>query len=194
MKESGTNSTIASPPANHTTKGTTSKSTQPPTTPKPKTNRHLRSTYRSEAHEQLSKQTAQEAHTEKGAISKELPSEQTRTVALLCLHKHWRRTPRRSLEPLYLETTNLPSQSSTRTHSISMTRLTSPSGEHQEDPTAQGAQAGQEGRTILTEDHPDQLPFPPLISFPSNPLETSDRPGYLPYSSMATEPELTPLS
>src|SRR5229473_7469888 len=111
-------------------KGTTSKSTQPRITQKPKTNQHPRSTYRSEAYEQLSKQTAQEAHTKKGAISKELPSEQTRTVASLCLHKHWRRTPRQSLEPLYLGTTSLPSQSSTRTHSISMTRSTSPSGEH----------------------------------------------------------------
>src|SRR5712671_2263093 len=109
------NSTIASPLDNHTTKGTTSKSTQPPTTQKPKTNRHPRSTYRSEAHEQLLKQTAQEAHTEKGATSKELPSEQTRTVALLCLHIPWRRTPRQSLGPLYLEATTLPIQSNTRT-------------------------------------------------------------------------------
>src|SRR5712671_4741201 len=118
------NSTIASPPDNHTTKGTTLKSTQPPTTQKPKTNRHPRSTYRSEAHERLSKQTAQEAHTERGATSKELPSEQTQTVASLCLHKHWQRTPRRSLEPLYLGTTSLSPQSSMRTHSISMTRST----------------------------------------------------------------------
>ncbi len=43
----------------------------------PKMNRHPRSTYRSEAHERLSKQTAQEAHTEKGTTSKERPSEQT---------------------------------------------------------------------------------------------------------------------
>src|SRR5216683_963429 len=140
------NSTIASPPDNHTTKGTTSKSIRLLTTQKPKTNRHPRSTYRSEAHEQLSKQTAQEAHTEKGATSKELPSEQTRTVASLCLHKPWRRTPRRSLEPLYLEATTLPTQSSTRTHSISGIRSILPSDEHQEAPTAQGAQEAQEGQ------------------------------------------------
>src|SRR6266851_918136 len=187
-------STIVSPQGNHTTKGTTLKSTQPPHTQKPKTNRRPRSTYRSETHEQLSKQTAWEAHTGKEPITKEPPSEQTRTVALLCLHKPWRRPPRRSLEPLYLEATTLPSQSSTRTHSISMTRLTSPSDEHQEAPTDQEAQAGQEGQTILTEDHPARLPFPPLISFLSNPPETSNRPGYPPCSSMVTGPELTPLS
>src|SRR6266851_3919184 len=128
--------------------------------------------YRSEAHERLSKQTAQKAHTEKGAISKELPSEQTRTVASLCLHKPWRRTPRRSLEPLYLETMTLPSQSSTRTHSISMTRLTSPSGEHQKDPTAQGAQEGQEDQTTPTEDRPGH----PLFSHSSYSHPTRWRP------------------
>ncbi len=88
---------------------------------------------------------------------------------------------------------NLPSQSSTRTHSISMTRSTSLSGEHQEDLTAQGAQAGQEDQMILTGDHTDHL-FPPHTSFPSNLPETSDWPGCLPYFSMETEPELTPLS
>ena len=75
-----------------------------------------------------------------------------------------------------------------------MTCLTSPSGEHQEDPTAQGAQAGQGGQTILTGDHPGQPLFPPLILFPSNPPETSDQLGYPLSSSTATEPELTPLS
>src|SRR6266851_4766614 len=143
-------STIVSPQGNHTTKGTTLKSTQPPRTQKPKTNRRPRSTYRSEAHTQLSKQTAREAHTGKGAISKELPSEQTRTVASLCLHKPWRRTPRSSLEPLYLEEMTLPIQSSTRTPSTSATRSTSPSDEHQGDLTVQGAQAGREAQTILT--------------------------------------------
>src|SRR6266853_520964 len=181
------NSTIASPPGNHITKGTTSKSTQPPRTQKPKTNRHHRSTYRSEAHERLSKQTAWEAHTEKEATTKELPSEQTRTVASLCLHKPWRQTPRRSLEPLYLEETTLPTQSNTRTLSISVTRLTLPSDEHQEDPAAQGAQVGPEAQTILTEDHPNQQLFPPLISFPSNLPETLSRLEYPPYSSMETE-------
>ena len=181
------NSTIALPPDSHTTKGTTSKSTQPLTTQKPKTSQHHRSTYRSEAHEQLSKQIAQEAHTEKGATSKEPPSKQTRTVASLCLHKPWQRTPRPSLEPLYLEETTLPSHTSTRTLSISVTHSTSPSDEHQEDPPAQGAQAGQEARTILTEDHPNQQLFPPLILFPSSPPETLSWLEYPPYSSMATE-------
>src|SRR5712671_4000978 len=156
------NSTIASPPGNHTTKGTTSKSTRPLTTQTPKTNRHPRSTYRSEAHERLSKQTAREAHTEKGATTKEPPSEQTRTVASLCLHKPWRRILRRSLEPLYLETTSLPSQPPMRTHSTSTTRSTSPLDEHQEDPVAQAGQAGQEGQTTLTGAHTAQL-FPPPI-------------------------------
>src|SRR6267154_2678279 len=119
MKESGTKSTTVSALGNHTTKGTTLKSIQPLHTQKPKTNQRPRSTYRSEAHERLSKQTAQEAHTEKGATSKEPPSEQTRTVASLCLRKPWRRTPRPSLEPLYLEETTLPIQFNMRTHSIS---------------------------------------------------------------------------
>src|SRR6266851_1092114 len=187
------NSTIASPPGNLITKGTTLKSTQPRITQKPKTNRHPRSTYRSEAHERLSKQTAREAHTGKGATTKEPPSEQTRTVASLCLHKPWRRTPRRSLEPLYLETTSLPSQPPMRTHSTSMTRSTSPLDEHQEDPMAQAGQAGQEGQTTLTEDHTGQ-PFPPATSSLFSPPETSDRLGYPLCSLTATEPELTPLS
>src|SRR6266851_5478981 len=173
------NSTIASPPDNHITKGTTLKSIQPQYIQTPKMNRHLRSTYRSEAYKRLSKQTAQEAHTAKEAVSKEPPSEQTRTVALLCLHKPWRRTPRPSLGPLYLEETTLPTQSSTRTLSISATRSTSPLDEHQEDPTAQGAQAGLEAQTILTEDPPDKQPYPPLISFSSNPPEISNWLGYL---------------
>ena len=93
---------------------------------------------------------------------------------------------------MYLEATTLPTQSSTRTLSISATRSISPSDEHQEDPTAQGAQAGQEARTTLTEGHPGQEPYPPLISFPSNPPEISNRPGCPLSSSMATEPEPTP--
>src|SRR6266851_5636061 len=150
--------------------------------------------YRSEAHEQLSKRAAQKAHTEKGTNNKGHPSEQTQAIALLCLHKPWRRTPRPSLEPLYLEETTLPTQSSTRTLSISATRSTSPSDEHQEDLMVQGAQADQEAQTILTGDSPDQQPYPPLISFPSNPPETSSWLGYPPYSSMVTEPEPTPSS
>ncbi len=57
---------------------------------------------------------------------------------------------------------------------------------------AQAGQAGQEDQTTLTEDHTVQL-FPPLISFPSNPPETSDRREYPLCSLTATEPELTPL-
>ena len=95
---------------------------------------------------------------------------------------------------MYLEETTLPTQSSTRTLSISATRSTSPLDEHQEDPTAQGAQAGLEAQTILTEDPPDQRPYPPLISFPSDLPETSSRRGYPLYSSMVTEPEPTPSS
>ena len=174
-------------------KGTTSKSIQPQSTQKPKTNQHPRLMYRSEAHEQLSKQTAREAHTEKGATTKGPPSELTRTVASLCLHKPWRRTPRRSLEPLYLETTSLPSQPPMRTHSTSTTRSTSPLDEHQEVPTAQAGQEGQGDQTIPTETHAGQLFLPPILSL-SNPLETLDQPGYPLYSSTATEPELTPLS
>ena len=75
-----------------------------------------------------------------------------------------------------------------------MTRLTSPSGEHQKDPTAQGAQEGQEDQTTPTEDRPGHPLFSPLILFPSDPLETSNRLGYPLCSSTATEPELTPLS
>src|SRR5712671_3814854 len=187
-------STIVSPQGNHTTKGTTLKSTQPPHTQKPKTNRHPRLTYRSEAHEQLSKQTAREAHTEKGAISKELPSEQTRTVASLCLHKPWRRTPRPSLKPLYLEETTLPTQFSMRTLSISEICSPLPLDEHQEDPTAQGAQAGQEAQTTPMGGHPGQQPYPLLISFPSTPSEILNQPEYPLCSSMATEPALTRLS
>src|SRR6266851_2285268 len=186
-------STIVSPQGNHTTKGTTLKSTQPPHTQKPKTNRRPRSTYRSETHEQLSKQTAWEAHTGKEPITKEPPSEQTRTVASLCLHKPWRRTPRRSLEPLYLATTSLPSQPLMRTHSTSTTRSTLPLDEHQEGPMVQADQVGQEGQTTLMETHTGQLFLPP-ISSPSNPPETSDQLGYPLSSSTATEPELTPLS
>src|SRR5713101_2349744 len=174
------NSTIASPLDGHIMKGTTLKYIQPRYIQIPKKNRQPRSTYRSEAHEQLSKQTAQEAHTAKGTTSREPPSEQTRTVASLCLHKPWRRTPRPSLEPLYLEETTLPTQFSTRTLSISMTRSTLPLDEHQEDPVAQGAQAGLEAQTILTEDHPNRQLFLPLISFLSNPTGTLSQLEYPP--------------
>ena len=88
----------------------------------------------------------------------------------------------------------LPTQSSTRTLSISATRSTSPSDKHQEDLTVQGAQEGQEAQTILTEDPPDKRPYPLLISFPSDPQETLNQLVYPPYSSMVTEPEPTPSS
>ena len=179
-KESGTNFITACPLDDPTTKDTTSKCTQPQYTQILKMNQPPRSTYRSEAHKQLSKQTAQEAHTTKEAIGKEPSSEQTRTVASLCLRKPWRRTLRPSLEPLYLEATTLPTQASTRTLSISETRSTLPSDEHRADPTAQGAQAGQEAQMTPMGDHPDQQPYPPLISFLSTPSETLNQLEYPP--------------
>ena len=78
-------------------------------------------------------------------------------------------------------------QSSMRTHSISATHLTSPSDGHQEALTAQGAQAGPEAQTILTEDHTNQQLFLPTTSSPSSPPETLSRLEYPPYSSMETE-------
>src|SRR6266851_8959059 len=133
---SGTSFTIASPPDSHIMKDTTSKCTPPPSTQTLKTNQCPRSTYRSEAHKQLSNQAAWEAYTEKGTINKEPPNELTRTVASLCLLKPWQRPQRSSLEPLYLEEMTLPVACNMRTHSISETRLTSPSDEHQEGPVA----------------------------------------------------------
>ncbi len=117
-----------------------------------------------------------------------------RTVASLCLHKPWRRTPRPSLAPLYLEETTLPIQSSMRTHSISATHLTSPLGEHQEAPTAQEVQADQEGQEIPMETQTNQEQYPPLISFPSNRQETLNWLEYPPYSSTATELARMPSS
>src|SRR5216683_4139743 len=108
--------------------------------------------YRLEAHKQLSNQAAQEAHTEKGTANKEYPSELTRTVALLCLLKPWRRPQRSSLVPLYLEETTLPLAHNTRTHSISKTHSISPLEKHQEAP---GVQVAQEQ-------------YPPLTSSPSD--------------------------
>ena len=92
---------------------------------------------------------------------------------------------------MYLEETTLPIQSSMRTPSTSEIRSTLPSDELQEDPMAQGAQAGQEDQTIPTEDHPERQLYPPLISFPSTPSEILNRLEYHPYSSMVTEPAQT---
>ncbi len=72
-----------------------------------------------------------------------------------------------------------------------MTHLTLPLDEHQEDPTAQGAQAGPEAQTILMEDHTNQQLFLPTTSSPSSPPEILSRLEYLPYFSMETEPEPT---
>jgi len=80
-----------------------------------------------------------------------------------------------------------------KTHSTSTTRSTSPLDEHQEVPTAQADQEDQGDQTTLMEAHTYQL-FPPATSSLSNPPETLGPLGYLPYSSTATEPELTPLS
>src|SRR6267154_3157197 len=101
----GTNFTIVLPPDNHTMKDTTLKCTQCQPTPTPKMNQCHPLMYRSEAHQQLSKRAAQEAHTEKGITNKGHPSKVTQTIASLCLLKPWRRPQRSSLEPLYLETT-----------------------------------------------------------------------------------------
>ena len=92
---------------------------------------------------------------------------------------------------MYLEETTLLTQSSMRTHSISETRSTLLSDEHQEDPTAQGAQAGQEAQMTPMGDHPGQQPYPLLISFPSTPLEILNQLEYPLYSSTAIEPMLT---
>src|SRR6266851_9719942 len=191
---SGTSFTIASPPDSHIMKDTTSKCTPPPSTQTLKTNQCPRSTYRSEAHKQLSNQAAQEAHTEKGTANKEHLSELTRTVASLCLLKPWRRPQRSSLEPLYLEETTLPLAHNTRTHSISETHSTSPLDEHQEVPAAQVGQEDQEGQVTLLEDQMAQERYPLLISFPSNLQETSNPQGYPHYCSTATEPVWTPSS
>src|SRR6266851_2562486 len=151
--------------------------------------------YRSEAHKRLSNQAAWEAHTEKGTATKKCPSELMRTVASLCLLKPWRRPQRSSLKPLYLEEMTLPLARSTRTHSISETRSTSPSDEHQEVPVAQGGQGDQEDQedqVTPSEDQMAQEQYPPLISFPSNPQEISNLWGYPHCCSMVTEPAQTP--
>ncbi len=150
--------------------------------------------YRSEAHRQLSSQAAREAHSGKEMTNKERLSKLMRTVASLCLLKPWRRLQKSSLEPLYLEETTLPLSRSTRTHSISTTRSTSPSDEHQEDPAAQEGQEGQEDLETLLEDQMAQEQYPPLISFPSNPQETSNLQGYPHYCLTATELVQTPSS
>ncbi len=89
---SGTNSTIASPQDNLTMKDTKSKSTQPPLTLIQRMSLPPLSTCRSEAHQQLLKQVAQEAHTEKETpIQEHFTIKQTVThaVATLCLYKPW---------------------------------------------------------------------------------------------------------
>src|SRR6266851_5709665 len=150
--------------------------------------------YRSEAHKRLSNQAAWEAHTEKGTANKKHPSELMRTVASLCLLKPWRRPQRSSLEPLYLEEMTLPLARSIRTHSISEIRSTSPSDEHQEALAAQEDQGDQEDQATPSEDQIIQERYPLLISFPSNPWETSNLQEYPHYCSTATEPAQTPSS
>src|SRR6266851_945564 len=186
------NSTIASAPDNPTTRDTTSKCTPPQCIQTLKTSQPLQSTYRSEAHERLLKQTNQEAHTTEETTNKGTPSAQTQAIASLCLHKPWRQTPRPSLKPLYLEATTLPIQHTMRTRSISATHSTSPSGEHQEGQAAQEAQEHQEHQVTPMETQTDQERYPSLILFPSNPQEISNLLGSHPYSLTETELAQTP--
>ncbi len=75
-----------------------------------------------------------------------------------------------------------------------MTCLISPSDEHQEGPAAQEVREDQEDQAIPMGTQMDQEQYPPLISFPSNPQETSNLPGYPPYSLMAIELTQMPSS
>jgi len=82
----------------------------------------------------------------------------------------------------------LPFIHSNRTCSISETCLTSLWEEHQEAQEAQEAQGDPEDPAILLE---AQERYPPLISFPSNPQETSNLWAFPPSSLMVTEREPT---
>jgi hypothetical protein len=130
-------------------------------------------TYKSEAHQQLSTQMAQEAHTVPGVSNLGHPPDQndsqTHLIAALCLLKPWWR--RRLLrEPLQEgeEVRNLPRtpEIKVRTLSGSETPSTLPSGELP-DPLE-----GLEDLTDLEvpEDQENQR-YPPIISFPSNQQE-----------------------
>src|SRR6266851_3698727 len=164
-------STIASHPDSRTTKDTRSKSTQPLLTQIQRTSLFPLLTYKSEAHQQLSEQTAQEAHTETGVSNKGHPPDNqstTHAVATLCLHKPWRQRQRPSLKPLYLEEmTSLPLATNIRTLSISETHSTSPLGKHWEVLADLEDLEGLEGPETPTEEQ-----YPPLISFLFNPQET----------------------
>ncbi len=147
-------------------KDTKSRCTQHQCTLKPRTSQYPLLMYKSEAHQWLSKQVAQEAHAEKEEPSRTLPLEVMHTVAALCLHKPWRQLWRSSLKPLYLETMmTLPRERSMRTLTISETPSTSLSDEHWEDQEAQGAQEVQEDPTTHMEDLTTQEQYLPLILF-----------------------------
>ncbi len=59
---------------------------------------------------------------------------------------------------------------------------------------AQEVQEDQEGQVTPTETQTNQEQYPPLISFPSNPQETSNLLEYPPYSSTAIELAQMPSS
>ncbi len=153
-----------------TTKDTKSKCIRPQSTQIQRKSLCLLSMYKSEMHQQLSKQAAQEAHTETETPNKRPLSDDqsmTHTIATLCLHKPWRQQPRPSLEPLYVRgMTNLPPTPNIRTLSISETCSTSPLDEHPED------LEGLEGLETPMKDQMPQEGYPPIISFPFNLQET----------------------
>ena len=131
------------------------------------------STFKSEAHRQLSIQTAQEAHTVPGVSNLGHPPDQndsqTHLIAALCLLKPWQRY-RRLREPLQEEeeARNLPQtlEIKVRTLSGSETPLTSPSAELP-DPL-EGLEDLMDLEAL--EDQENQQ-YPPIISSPSNQQE-----------------------
>jgi hypothetical protein len=129
-------------------------------------------TFKSEAHWLLSTQAAQEAHTIPGVLNLGHPPEhtdsQTHLIAALCLLRPSQQ--RKLLQGLLQEEEvmgNPPQDQTTnpKTHNISGTCSTSPSGE----PLA--PLMGLEGLAAL-EDQETHQTFPPLILSPSNQPET----------------------
>jgi hypothetical protein len=130
-------------------------------------------TFKSEAHQQLSIQTAQEAHTVPGVSNSEHPPDQndsqTHLIAALCLLKPWQRR-RRLREPLQEEeeAKNPPQtpEIKVKTLSGSETPLTSPSVELPDPLEGLEDLMGLEA----PEDQEDQR-YPPIISSSSNQQE-----------------------
>ena len=75
-----------------------------------------------------------------------------------------------------------------------MTHSILPSDEHQEGPVGQEVQEDQGDQATPTGTQTNQEQYPPLISFPSNPQETSNLLEYPPYSSTAIELAQMPSS